>query len=190
MLSELLLKNRSYRRFDESCEIPKEVLVSLTEALRYTASAANLQRVRVLYVTEKEERAKVFDTLGFAAYLKDWDGPSPGERPTAYAIIMTEDEPNSILSIDVGLAAQSMLLTACEAGFGGCIFGGFSKDKLLNIVGIEGYTPSIVIALGKPSETVRITDMLEGDVKYYRNELDEHIVPKRSIEELSLRPLS
>ena len=189
MLIDLLLKNRSYRRFDESYEIPKEVFTSLTEAVRYTASAANLQRVRVLYVTEKEERARVFDTLGFAAYLKVWDGPEPGERPTAYAVLMTEEEPDNVLSIDVGLAAQSMLLTACEMGLGGCIFGSFSKKKLLNIVGAEGYYPSIVIAFGKPSETVKITDMVDGDVKYYRNELDEHIVPKRSIDELSLRPI-
>ena len=189
MLNELLQKNRSYRRFDEGYEIPKEVFVALTEALRYTASAANLQRVRVFYVTEPALRQRVFETLGFAAYLKNWDGPAPGERPTAYAVLLTEEEPNSVLSIDVGLCAQSMLLSACEKGLGGCIFGSFCREKLLSALEISGYHPSIVIALGKPAETVRITDMVDGDVKYYRNELDEHIVPKRSIEELSLTPL-
>ena len=83
MISELLLSNRSFRRFDESYEISKKILVRLTEAIRLSPSAGNLQRVRVLYVTDKEERAKVFDTLAFAAYLKDWDGPEEGQRPRA-----------------------------------------------------------------------------------------------------------
>ena len=189
MISELLLSNRSFRRFDESYEISKKILVRLTEAIRLSPSAGNLQRVRVLYVTDKEERAKVFDTLAFAAYLKDWDGPEEGQRPSGYAVILTEQEPNSILSIDIGLAAQSLLLCAREQGLGGCIFGSFSKEKLSEILSLDGYYPSIVIALGKPCETVCVTDALNGDIKYYRDEQDRHVVPKRPISEISLRPL-
>ena len=75
MLKELLLSNRSYRRFDESYEIPRKAFAKMAEAIRLTSSAGNLQRIRVLFVGGKEERGKIFETLGFAAYLKDWNGP-------------------------------------------------------------------------------------------------------------------
>ena len=189
MLKELLLSNRSYRRFDESYEIPREAFVKMAEAIRLTSSAGNLQRIRVLFVGGKEERGKIFETLGFAAYLKDWNGPKEGERPTAYAVILATEEPVGYISFDAGLATQSLLLTAREMGLGGCIFASFSKERVKEILGLSNYYPVVVVALGKPAETVKITDVQNGDVKYYRNELDEHIVPKLSVSDISLRPL-
>ena len=40
------------------------------------------------------------------------------------------------------------------------------------------------MAFGYPAETVIIEDMKDGDVKYYRDEEDRHIVPKRTLDEL------
>jgi len=55
--------------------------------------------------------AKIFPTLAWAASLKDWPGPSEGERPSAYVIIL-EDKglSNPYVQFDVGITAQSIFL--------------------------------------------------------------------------------
>ena len=43
----------------------------------------------------------------------------------------------------------------------------------------------LVVALGKPAETIILTDVGEnGQTAYYRDENDVHYVPKRSLGEL------
>ena len=49
----------------------------------------------------------------------------------------------------------------------------------------ENLQPMLVIALGKPAETIILTDVKEdGNTAYYRDENDVHYVPKRSLEDL------
>lgn len=186
MIKELLESTRSYRRFDENREVSAEDMKTIAGAVRLCPSAANLQRVRVVNVTDKSEKERVFDCLGFAAYLKDWAGPSVGERPTAYAILVTTQNLDVNLAIDVGIAAEAMLLTAREMGIGGCIFRSFKPDVISSVVNKEGYIPAMVIAFGYPSETVVIEDVKDGDIKYYRDANGVHHVPKLSCEDIIL----
>ena len=48
-LKELILKNRSYRRFDESRQIDAETIESLIDLARLSASGANKQPLKYLY---------------------------------------------------------------------------------------------------------------------------------------------
>lgn len=184
MLSELLKITRSYRRYLENEKITDETLRDIASAIRYAPSAANLQRVRVALVNNDLQNKQIFDTLGFAAYLKDWKGPDEGERPVAYAVLMTEKEPDVNLSIDVGLCAEALILSARERGIGACLFRSFDKDRVSSILGKEGYIPVLVISLGYPKETVVIDDMKDGDIRYYRDSDDRHHVPKLAVDEL------
>ena len=84
----------------------------------------------------------------------------------------------------MGIAAQSVLLTAIEEGVGGCIFRSYDREALTAILSREGYQPEMVIALGYPSEKAVIVDPVDGDLKYYRDENDIHCVPKLSLDEL------
>ena len=81
MIVDLLKKNRSYRRFDTTRDISRELLLSFVESVRYTASGANLQRLRFTVINEKnalldtstaffwgeffQKRLKRTDKLGF-----------------------------------------------------------------------------------------------------------------------------
>ena len=86
---------------------------------------------------------------------------------------------------DDGIAAQSMLLTAVEGGFGGCIIGSVQRERLRDILDIpEQYKIIQVLALGKPAEEVVIDEMVNGDIKYWRDEKGVHHVPKRGLDEL------
>ena len=46
-------------------------------------------------------------------------------------------------------------------------------------------SPQLVIALGKPAETVVLTEVgPNGSTTYYRDEQDVHYVPKRRLEDV------
>lgn len=187
MLKDLVLKSRSYRRFDENYKIDTAVLYELIELARLTPSSVNWQPLRFALINDGETNAKIFDNLAWAGLLKDWKGPSEGERPTAYVIILCDNTVAKNMKTDVGIVAQTIMLGAAEKGIGGCMIGSVNRENVYNILGIdsERYSIDLVLALGKPAETVKIVDIPEnGSTNYYRDENDVHCVPKRSLDEL------
>ena len=185
MLKELVLKTRSYRRFDAERDISSEELREMIDSARLSGSAANRQRIRFVHVNDKETCDKIFGNVAWAGYLKEWSGPTESERPTAYIVMMCKEEKiDTSLAIDMGIYAEAILLTATEMGLGGCMIRSFKKSEIEAILGREGYNAAFVIALGKPTEHVYITDVKDGDIKYYRDENDDHAVPKYSLDEL------
>jgi nitroreductase len=188
MFHELVRKNRSYRRFDEDTPIQEELLKKLVDLTRYTASGANRQALRYVVSATAEMNDKIFPQLAWAGYFKDWAGPSEGERPTGY-IIIAQQESCKANPYDVGIAAQTILLGAVEAGFGGCMLQNIQYEKLQIILKLPAdIHVLLVIALGKPKEEVVLEEMHEGsnDIKYYRDENAVHHVPKRSLRDILL----
>lgn len=187
MLDELIKKNRSYRRFDSSVEISREELYKMVDAARCSASTANRQRIRFALVNDREVCDSLFPAIKLAGYLKEWAGPKETERPTAYIALMHKEESiDTNLAIDMGIAAQSILLTATEMGYGGCMIRSFNADTFDKILDKGEYKTALVIILGKPSERAYITSVKDGDIKYFRDERDDHAVPKYALEELIL----
>jgi nitroreductase len=186
---ELLRKNRSYRRFGDRA-VTEQELDLLIEAASLTASAGSLQQLRFVPVCG-EDCARVFPHLRWAGYLSDWDGPDTGERPTGYIVVLCpkESEGKYLVGVDVGIAAQSMLLTAGEMGLGGCMFASIDRPALMDTLSLdsEKWAVALVIALGEPREQVRIVPVSEGNIKYYRDAEGVHYVPKRTVEELTIK---
>jgi len=184
-LKELSLKNRSRRRFYEDHIIDKGTLLELIELARLSPSAANVQPLRYFLSYNKPTNEKIFPLLGWAGYLKEWNGPSSGERPSAYIVIMA-DTNIGIPDCDHGIAAQTILLGAVEKKLGGCIIASIKKKSLkkeLNL--LENHEILLVLALGKPKEEIVLEPMGEdGSVKYWRDENQIHHVPKRSLEDI------
>ena len=106
----------------------------------------------------------------------------------AYIVIMTDETPDTTLAIDIGIAAEAILLSATDEGLGGCMFRSFDKEKLSAILGNEPYKPELVISIGKPDEVVALQDVRpDGNLSYYRDAYGHHFVPKISAEELILK---
>lgn len=187
MISDTIKKNRSYRRFFADRAVDTDTLVGIVDEARLCPSGANMQRLRVALVNDEAGKNAIFSTLKFAGYLKDWAGPADSERPAAYIVLCSEAELGTLLAIDLGIFAQTMLLAATERGLGGCMFRSFDAARVAEVVGTEGMIPHLVIALGTPSERVEITSVKDGDIKYYRDENGNHIVPKYSAEELIIK---
>jgi nitroreductase len=186
VLKDLVLKNRSYRRFHEEVEVDCQTLRELVDLARLSASASNKQPLRYMLACTKEKNALIFPTLAWADYLKDWNGPSVGERPSAYIIVLADNEISTTFSWDAGICSQSILLGATEKGLGGCIIGSVNKPSLKEALNIpDTYEIVFVLALGKPKEHVVIEPVpASGDIKYWRDAEETHHVPKRSLEDL------
>ena len=187
MISELIKKNRSYRRFYADRAVDTETLVSIIDEARACPSAANMQRLRFALINDEAGKDAVFSTLRFAGYLKDWGGPTPEERPAAYVVVCSDSELNTNTSIDLGIFAQTILLSATARGLGGCMFRAFDAARISEVVGVSGMIPHLVIALGVPSESVELVPVIDGDIKYYRDGEGTHYVPKYSAEELIIK---
>lgn len=188
MIKDLILKNRTYRRFYEDVKIEESTLKDLVDLARLSSSGANLQPLKYIISYTEEKNNAIFPHLRWAGYLKDWNGPEVGERPTGYVVMLLDKEISKSCFWDHGIACQSILLGAVEKGLGGCMFGSIDREKLIKALNIpERYELLLVIALGKPKEEVVLEELKEaGDIKYYRDENKVHHVPKRKLEDLIL----
>lgn len=187
-LKDLIFKTRSYRRFDESRRIEYETLEGLVDLARLSASGANRQPLKYLIYNTPEECERVFPSVVWAAYLKDWDGPVPGERPSGYIIILGDKSISEVFGVDHGIAAQSVMLGATEAGLGGCMIASIKRELLRNELKIpERFEILLILALGKPVEKVIIDEIKNENVRYWRDAEENHHVPKRPLSELILK---
>ena len=185
MLKDLILKNRSYRRFYGNETIPKEELLNMIDNARLSASARNAQCLKYFISNDPVNNSAIFPHLAWAGYLRDWDGPEEDERPSAYIIQLLDTQISERYFCDDGIAAQSITLTAVEKGFGACIIASVKKEALSEYLKLPGHLKILqVIALGKPKEKVLIEDIQNDDFKYWRDENQVHHVPKRKLSEL------
>jgi nitroreductase len=186
---QIVVKNRSYRRFDQSHSLNQEMLLELVDLARCTPSAGNRQLLRYVISCSPEINSKVFDTLGWAASLPDWPGPEEGERPTGYIVIVAESPSWDWARVDLGIAAQTILLGAAAEGLGGCMLGNVRKEQLKQVLGLgDDLEIVLVIALGKPVEEVVLEDVgSEESLTYYRTVDRVHHVPKRRLKDLVLQ---
>lgn len=188
MLKDLILRNRTYRRFYQEEKISKEELLECVDLARLSSCGANLQNLKYVVINDQDKNEKVFNEIKWAAYFKDWDGPEEGEKPSAYIIMLLDTEIGSLVLWNHGIAAQSILLGVSEKGFGGCMFASYNEENLKKELSIsDRYDILMVIALGKPKEVVELDELGDdGSIKYWRDENEVHHVPKRSLEDIVL----
>lgn len=186
MLIDLIAKNRTYRRFYQDEKVSLETLKEVINLARLTSSGSNLQSLKYALVNDEEKNERVFKTLKWAGYLKDWDGPEEGEKPSAYIVMLHDTRISKGYFWDHGLAAQSILLGLVEKGLGACQLNNVNRQLLASELKLQDYYEILfVMAVGKPKEIVVLDEMdASGDVKYWRDSEGVHHVPKRRLEDL------
>ncbi len=186
MIEDLIRKNRSCRRFHQDHKVEVQTLEDLVNLARLSASAANLQPLKYTLSCNQEINARIFSCLAWAAYLKDWPGPKEGERPSAYIIICNDTGISKNIDCDHGIAGQSILLGAREKGLAGCMLGAINRKKLRGILQLPLHLKILlVLAIGNPKEVVTIeTVKPDGNIQYWRDDINIHQVPKRSLNDI------
>lgn len=180
-LMSLLAKNRSTRGFDTSFKVRHDQLVSLVEAARLAPSAMNQQALRYRLVTA-EEAALVAPHIRLGGALRDIKLPLEGTEPNAFVVICSDKEERYV-DMDLGIAAQTMLLRAVEMGLNGICIAAFDHEAVREALQLP-LAPQLILAIGRSVERIEIADIAAGESQtYYRRE-GVHFVPKIKTEDL------
>lgn len=184
-LKELVTKARTCRRFKGNVVLSAETLTSFVDFARLSASARNAQILRFVTVSEPETRAAMDKLVTLGGALTPEQRATDAQRPGGYIVICGPEKMDSFATMDVGIAAQSINLAACEAGFRTCMIGAVKKDEAAQLLGLpDDLKVQLVMALGEPDEECRLVGRQEnGKLIYYRDKDDVHCVPKITIEE-------
>ena len=181
-LESLLKRNRSFRGYDAAVKLSRETLRELASVATLVPSGMNAQRLRFRLVPS-EEAPLVLPHITFGAALPEEHLPHPGEEPQGYIVICATGEENRVVDMDLGIAAQSMLLRAVEKGLNGIFILNFRAEALQEALGLP-LKPLAVLAFGKGIERIFLMPAAkDSSLKYYRKD-GVHYVPKLGIDDL------
>lgn len=176
-LGTLLRNNRSYRGYDPSRIVTAAELRRIVEVCTKIPTGRNQQVLRFKLLTKTTGAEQMQGLYKLGAALPELHLPFPGTEPEAFIIICSSAEPDKWVHMDVGIAAQSMLLKATEMGLGGICIGAFNRNALVETFALP-FEPVLVLAIGKPAEKIELVPVHTGEpLKYYR-ENGTHYVPK------------
>lgn len=181
-LMELLKTRRTYRRFDQSHKIESNVIEDMKTSLRLASSAANLQPLRYLFITDEKVVNEVFPLTKWAARLpKELGEPKEGEKPVMFVVVLYDEKDKSKwVDIDAGLAMSNLTLAAWNHGVGSCIIDNVNREELYKVANIPAnMVIQSVIGFGYPTHKSEIVDMKDDQVGYYLDENKDYFVPKR-----------
>lgn len=187
-VKEAIFKRRSIRKFSQGL-VGEEALADLIDCARVAAYGANIQPLKFRMITNEDETAKLFPSIKWAAYLED-GAPKEGERPTAYIAVMGDLslKANGAFETDAGAAVTNMMLRAVEMGYATCWLGAIDRDMITKILNLpENLKLLYLLAVGKASQESVMTDIEQGNVKYYIDENGIVNVPKRGIDEITVK---
>lgn len=211
-LDALLLRNRSCRGYEKNYKVHRLQLERIAGVCTRVASAMNRQPLRFRLVTaEDESSAPAQDGTAASAMASPFSSPSsspsprpseivlhhihlggalpelhlpfPGTEPEAFIIACSAVPEDRYVDMDLGIAAQSMLLKATEMGLAGIVICAFDREALKRELALP-LDPLAVIAIGKSAEHFELRTVPAGEsLKYYRED-GTHVVPKLALSDL------
>jgi nitroreductase len=187
---EAITKRRSIRRFQNKA-VPYEALEKCIDAARLAPSGRNQQLGEYVVINDPKVLPGIFENIGGSAKLPpDKGGPRPEQAPKAYTIILInktlESDANRrrVTLIDVGLAAENIMLTALEQGIGCCPILMFNEADIKLLLEIpDSYDVALVIAMGYPHESP-VADLATDSVNIWVDEKGMRHVPKRKLADI------
>ncbi len=182
-LDSLFKKNRSYRGYDQAYRVSESTLEKIVAVNPLLPSAKNQQALRFKLVTEETGAEKVLETIKLGGMLPELHLPFPGTEPKAFIIICSTIPESKMVHVDMGIAAQSMLLKAVELGYNGIIIGAFNAKKIEEEFALP-CPPVLILAIGKGGEEIRLKEITADESHAYYRENGTHIVPKVRWKEL------
>jgi len=147
---DVVLRRRSIRKFINK-PVSDEAAIKILDAARLAPSGGNLQMWRFIYVKDPQ-------------VLRMIKNCSPGFYGDATAAIIAGIEyenrdssacvEDNILGIlDIGFAAENILLAAHAIGLGGCAIASYNPSCVSKVVNApENFRPVLVLSIGHPDK--------------------------------------
>lgn len=179
-----IMKRRTIRRFQLK-PVPFSVLKKCVNAARLSPTARNAQPLEFVAVNDKAQVQRMNEAVNFGGVVKE-KGRVKGEEPKAFIVIIADKKKSDekYIGMDVGIAAEAIVLTALEKGIASCMMGAIEREKIKGILGIPNeFEVPLAIALGYPKEKSVAEDEAKG-VPYGADEKGIMHVPKRALEEV------
>lgn len=181
-------QRRSIRRFAPQVVDPS-VLERCVDAARLAPCGRNMQVCEYVAVTDETLLKGMFGLIGGSIKLPpEKGGPAPGNEPKAFTIVLINtgreggEARRNVSLIDVGMAAENLILTAYEQGIGCCPLLYFDKDGVRNLLHIpSNYEIALVIAMGYPAETP-VAEETAGSLDSHVDAKLQRHVPKLALE--------
>lgn len=182
-LDELLKKNRSHRGYNKSYKVNRAELERIVAVNTKLPSACNQQLLRFKLVTHDSGADTVLRNIRMGAALPELHLPLAGTEPEAFIVVCSAKPENKLIDIDLGIAAQSMLLKAVEMGLNGIIIGAFNHENIEKELALP-YPAIAIIAIGKGAERIELTPISADESHAYYRKEGVHYVPKVKLEDL------
>ena len=156
---EIVKGRRSVRKY-KADEVPAEALETVLEAVRWSPSWANTQVWEIVVITDRAVKEQLQGVLS---------DRNPATRamvdaPVVLAVcgkLGASGYYNNVVTtrlgdwyaFDLGIATQTLCLTAHSLGLGTVVVGLFDHAKAEGILGVpEGYELTVLIPLGYPAK--------------------------------------
>lgn len=187
MLKDYIKENRTVRGFDQSTKVSTDELMDMIDCARLSSSGMNLQPLKYFIANRDSAAAILQKATKMGGRLPERHLPDAGKEPESYIVILQDPDistSDTFTNIDLGIAAQSITLTAVEKGYRCC--SGYNPEELRDELGIpDKYILKLVIAVGKSAEKIHLVEIEDGgDTGYYRDADDVHYVPKRKLQDI------
>jgi nitroreductase len=185
-----IVTRRSIRRFQDKA-VPDEALERCIDAARLAPSGRNQQVAEYVVVNEPAVLPGIFENIGGSAKLPpEKGGPRPEQAPKAYTIVLINKEREGdanrrrVTLVDVGLAAENIILTAREQGIGCCPILMFNEDDIKLLLEIpDRYDIALVITMGYPDESP-VEDVATDSTSIWVDDKGTRHVPKRKLADI------
>jgi len=167
---EIVQGRRGIRRYQDR-EIPKEDLTAILEAIKWSPSWANTQCWEVIVVKDSAIKKKLQETLSPNNPASDAIMDAPvvialcGKLQSAgYKKGESTTKFGDWFMFDLGIAAQSLCLTAHSLNLGTVIVGLFDHDKAKKALQVpEGFEVVSLIPVGYPAKEAKAPPRKEID---------------------------
>ena len=180
---QIVKNTRATRRFKQNITVSNDKLVEIIDLVRTTSSSKNMQPLKYIVITEEDIKEEIYKPLKWAAHLKEWD-QSEDEKPSAYILIVNDTNIDGIAMIDAGIALQTIMLGLTSMGLNGCPLASIDKSAYKKLFSLEdNLEPFLIIAIGHSTENITLVDV-KNDTNYYRDENENHFVPKRTLKDV------
>jgi nitroreductase len=131
---------RSYR----SDAVAADVLERVLDAARMAGSAKNIQPVRIVVVTDQDDKVALKAGGDFASWI---------DQPPVLAVMTVRSDAGPRRLFDVGRHSQNLMVAAHAEGLASCPVTFHHPDVVAPILGLpDGVEAPMVVTLGWPGE--------------------------------------